>query len=231
MLYRALVVLVLLVALAFAFGCAPGVQRTADPSSGDFYSEEEYQKLSGDQREAYCAQLLSEYGASQDCVAEARDGLERERTAIGDLTSEFDGLQPRLMSLKSEVASLESEIAYFAGLPRVYTVVKGDFLYKISEMEEIYADPLKWKRIWRANKGAIEGFTNPNLIYPGWELAIPREWPHSHTVKQGESLWQIARYWEVYGQGNMWSKILEANRDLIKDPNVIQPGWALTIPR
>ena len=231
MLYRAIVVLVLLVALAFAFGCAPGVERTVDPSSGNFFTEEEYQKLSGDQREAYCAQLLSAYGSGQDCVSEARDGLDRESTAIADLEAELEGLQPRLMSIKGEVESLQGEIAYFEGLPRVYTVVKGDFLYKISETDEIYADPLKWKRIWRANKGAIEGFTDPNLIYPGWELTIPRDWPHTHTVKAGENLWQIARYWEVYGQGNMWSSIVEANRDLIKDPNVIQPGWVLTIPR
>ena len=213
MLYRTIAVLVLLVALAFAFGCAPGVTRTADPSAGDFYTEEEYQELPSEQREAYCAALLREYGASQDCIAEAEDGFGRERTAIADLESELGDLEPRLMSLRGEVESLQSEIAYFEGLPRVYTVVKGDFLYKISEMDEIYADPLKWKRIWRANKGAIEGFVNPNLIYPGWELTIPRDWPHMHTVKEGET------------------KILEANQDLIKDPNVIQPGWELTIPR
>jgi hypothetical protein len=40
MLYRAIVVLVLLVALAFAFGCAPGVQRAANPADGNFYTEE-----------------------------------------------------------------------------------------------------------------------------------------------------------------------------------------------
>ncbi len=231
MLHRTTVVLVLLVALAFAFGCAPGVQRTADPRAGDFYTEEEFQKLSKDQREAYCAQLLNEHGANQDCVAEARDGLARERTAISDLESELADLTPRLMSLKGEVESLQAEIAYFEGLPRIYMVVKGDFLYKISEMDEIYADPLKWKRIWRANKDAIEGFTDPNLIYPDWELAIPRDWPHTYTVKEGENLWQIARYWEIYGEGTMWSKIVEANQDKISDPNLIQPGWVLTIPR
>ena len=89
----------------------------------------------------------------------------------------------------------------------------------------------KWKRIWRANKDLIEGFHDPNLIYPDWELAIPRDWPYAHTVKEGESLWQIARYWETYGDGRMWQRIYEANQDLIKDPNLIRPGWVLTVPR
>jgi nucleoid-associated protein YgaU len=231
MVTRLAISLVLLVALALATGCAPGVQRMADPSAGDFYSEEEYQKLSKDQREAYCGALLREYRAMEDCVAQASSDLDKETRAIGDLNAELQGLTPRLKALKSEVEGLEREIAYFEGLPRVYTVKKGDFLYKISGMEEIYADPLKWKRVWRANRGLIEGFTDPNLIYPGWELTIPRDWPYTYTVKEGENLWQIARYWEVYGLGNMWTQIYEANKDKIKDPNLIRPGWVLTIPR
>ena len=231
MLTRLAISLVLLVALALATGCAPGVQRMADPSAGDFYTEEEYQKLSKDQREAYCAALLSEYRATEDCVAQAAANLDKETRAIGDLEGELESLNPRFMALKSEVEGLEREIAYFEGLPRVYTVKKGDFLYKISETEEIYGDPLRWKRIWRANKDVIDGFNDPNLIYPDWELVIPRDWPHSYTVKEGENLWQIARYWEVYGDGKAWAQIYEANKDTIKDPNLIRPGWVLTIPR
>ena len=231
MLYRSAVALVLLGALALAAGCAPAVQRTADPSGGDFYTEEEFQKLTNDQREAYCADLLAEYNANQDCVDEAKASLDREQAAITDLTNELSGLEPQLMSLRAEIAALEQEIAYFEGLPRAYSVVKGDFLYKISGMDEIYADPLKWKRIWRANKDVIDGFDDPNLIYPDWDLVIPRDWPYSYTVREGENLWQIARYWEVYGDGKMWSRIYEANRDQIEDPNLIQPGWILTIPR
>jgi len=231
MMTRLAISLVLLVALALATGCAPGVQRMADPSAGDFYTEEEYQKLSKDQREAYCGALLAEYRAMEDCVTQTAADLDKESRAIGDLTGELESLNPRLMALKSEVEGLEAEIAYFEGLPRVYTVKKGDFLYKISEMEPIYADPLKWKRIWRANKDEIEGFNDPNLIYPDWQLTIPRDWPYSYTVKEGESLWQIARYWEVYGEGKLWSQIYEANKETIKDPNLIRPGWVLTIPR
>lgn len=228
---RLTVALLLFVAVALVTGCAPQITRTADPNAGDFYSEEEYQKLTKDQREAYCADLLEAYRDAEDCVDGATADLDRERAAISDLESELDSLRPRLMSLRSEVDGLESEIAYFEGLPRVYTVEKGDFLYKIAGLEEVYADPLKWKRIWRANKGMIEGFADPNLIYPDWELTIPRDWPHSYTVQEGENLWMIAKRWEIYGDGRMWTRIFEANSDILSDPNLIRPGQTLTIPR
>ena len=91
----------------------------------------------------------------------------------------------------------------------------GEFLQKISEYERIYADPLKWPRIYRANKDLID---DPNLIYPDWELTVPRDWPRTWTVKQDEYLSRIASYWEVYGDGTEWPRIYEANRDQISDP-------------
>ena len=228
---RLAIAMVLLVAVALVTGCAPGVTRMADPAGGDFYTEEEYQKLSGDQREAYCADLLAAYGDAKDCVSESGDALDAESAAIADLESTLSELRPQLMGLRSEVDALQSQIAYFEGLPKVYTVQKGDFLYKIAGMDEIYADPLKWKRIYRANKDVIDGFSNPNLIYPDWELVIPRDWPHSYVVKSGENLWMIAARWEIYGDGRMWTRIFEANGDVLKDPNMIRPGQTLTIPR
>ncbi|MBN2564767.1 MAG: LysM peptidoglycan-binding domain-containing protein [Candidatus Eisenbacteria bacterium] len=231
MIRRISVAMVLLVAVALVTGCGPKITRMADPSAGDFYSEEEYQKLTKDQREAYCGDLLGAYRDAQACVDSATDDLATERQAVSDLESELGNLTPQLMGLRSEVQSLQSQIAYFEGLPKTYTVQKGDFLYKISGMEEIYADPLKWKRIWRANKNVIEGFNDPNLIYPNWELIIPRDWPHSYTVAEGENLWMIAKRWEIYGDGRMWERIFEANKNVLSDPNMIKPGQVLTIPR
>lgn len=231
MLHKLVVTLVLLVAVALVTGCAPQITRTADPSEGDFYTEEEYLTLTANQREAYCANLLAAYGDAENCVDTAQAGLARESEAIGDLEDVLAGLTPQLMSLRSEVEGLQGQIAYFEGLPRMYMVEKGDFLYKIAGMEEVYADPLKWKRIWRANKGVLEGFFDPNLIYPDWELTIPRDWAHSYTVKEGENLWMIAKRWEIYGDGRLWAQIFEANSDVLSDPNMVRPGQTLTIPR
>lgn len=50
----------------------------------------------------------------------------------------------------------------------------------------------------------------------------------TYTVKSGDSLWKISE--QMYGNGNDWRRIYEANKDRIQNPDVIQPGWVLTIP-
>lgn len=50
----------------------------------------------------------------------------------------------------------------------------------------------------------------------------------THTVESGDCLWKIAKHF--YGNGAEYPKIYNANKDKIKNPNVIQIGWVLTIP-
>ena len=46
-----------------------------------------------------------------------------------------------------------------------------------------------------------------------------------YTVVKGDSLSKIG---QKYGVG--WKEIYEANKDQVKDPDLIQPGWKLKIP-
>jgi nucleoid-associated protein YgaU len=50
----------------------------------------------------------------------------------------------------------------------------------------------------------------------------------TYVVVKGDTLSKIAK--REYGDGNKWKAIYEANRDLIKDPNLIYPGQELSIP-
>ena len=53
--------------------------------------------------------------------------------------------------------------------------------------------------------------------------------PHRvYVVVSGDSLSKIAK--REYGDAKKWPKIFDANRDLIKDPDLIHPGQKLTIP-
>jgi len=56
---------------------------------------------------------------------------------------------------------------------------------------------------------------------------------NTYVVKPGDWLSKLAEYPEVYGWGNYarWKEIFNANKDLIKDPDLIYPDWKLKIPR
>lgn len=49
----------------------------------------------------------------------------------------------------------------------------------------------------------------------------------TYTVKSGDSLSKIASNFD----GVSWREIFEANRDQLDDPDVIQPGQVLKIPK
>ena len=50
----------------------------------------------------------------------------------------------------------------------------------------------------------------------------------SYVVTKGDSLSAIAQ--REYGDANQWRRIYEANRDVIKNPDLIYPGQTLRLP-
>lgn len=62
-------------------------------------------------------------------------------------------------------------------------------------------------------------------------LATMEKW---YTVgtwsKDRDCLWNIAKKKDIYDNAFMWPKIWQGNRDKIRDPDIIQPGWKLKIP-
>jgi len=54
------------------------------------------------------------------------------------------------------------------------------------------------------------------------------EGPRYHIVLDGETLSGIS--YQYYGSVNKWQKILDANKDVIKDVKNLKPGTTLLIP-
>ena len=50
----------------------------------------------------------------------------------------------------------------------------------------------------------------------------------TYTVQAGDTLGKIAQ--KVYGDGSRWKEIFEANKETIKNPDLIQIGQVLKIP-
>jgi nucleoid-associated protein YgaU len=229
-LLRRLGVLALVFTLFCVIGCGSKVARDAGVSDGDYYTVEEVGKLNKEQYAAYCAKLDAELASLEQGGASATSEASAVRSQLSSLNAELQRLEKEHNAGKGEVDALQKDIAWYEGLPKVYVVQKGDFLQKISGFENIYNDPTKWTRIYFANRDMLleEG---PNWIYPNWELTIPRDWPNRWTVRQDEYLGRIAGYWEIYDDATQWTRIYEANRDQVKDPDMIWPNWELTVPR
>ncbi|MBN2102696.1 LysM peptidoglycan-binding domain-containing protein [bacterium] len=137
-----------------------------------------------------------------------------------------------LSEMKEKIAALEAKIAGLrdkmpAGMYDQYTVVKGDYLWKISKKDEIYGDPYQWIRIYCVNKDQIK---NPDLIYSEQVLNIARSvGENEYLVVKGDWLSKIAE--NAIGDPAKWTELYEANKDIINDSSLIYPHQVLVIPQ
>lgn len=71
---------------------------------------------------------------------------------------------------------------------------------------------------------------NPGSSVSEEGLSSPAVAPRNLTkvVSRGDSLWRISRI--TYGDGTRYAIVYQANRDRIRDPNLIRPGQVLVLP-
>lgn len=157
-----------------------------------------------------------------------KNELEGYKGRLADLRKDKRSLGPDPYRILQRVESLINEAEKKGAPPAVekYTVLRGDYLWRIAKKPAIYNDPYAWMRIYTANRGQI---SNPNLIYPQQIFDIPRVARRGeYWVNRGDNLAGIAK-----SAGNMfsWQKIYEANKDVIgADPNLIYPHTILAMP-
>jgi LysM repeat protein len=133
--------------------------------------------------------------------------------------------QKKLSQFNNEIATLKANVPAPVKKMDTYTVQKGECLWNIAKKPDIYNDPFKWPRIWSANAESIK---DPDVIEINQVLNIIRELEkNQHLVVKGEDLHKIAG---SYGDPFAWTKIYEANKNQIKDPNVIYPEQIFVIP-
>ena len=72
-----------------------------------------------------------------------------------------------------------------------------------------------------AAKVATATETAPETATPAASVTV--------TVQPGFTLWGIAK--RQLGQGIMYVQVYEANKDKIKDPDLIYPGQVFTLPQ
>lgn len=136
---------------------------------------------------------------------------------------------------------------------QIHTVQYRDDLHKIAK--KYYGDVSKWILIFNANKDKIH---DRNSLKIGTDLVIPvvsegnnvlqrskteittptlsqvieveDAAPNMkrHVVQKGDTLYKIAL--KYYNDGTKWNKILDKNRNILKNQNSLRQGQELSIP-
>jgi nucleoid-associated protein YgaU len=159
----------------------------------------------------------------QDEIETIEAQIEEAKASNIAMLTEMD---EKLAVLESKVADLKASIP--ANIYDQYVVVRGDYLWKIAKMEDIYGDPYQWIRIYCVNKDQIK---NPDLIHPDQVFNIARGvGKNEYLVVKGDWLAKIASCPKVLNDPTQWTKLYEANKDVISDPNLIYPHQVLTLP-
>jgi len=177
----------------------------------------------------FAQEKLTEEQAQAELLS-VREKLQQTEQKIASLESEIANLKSEIANLEARREELKNKLAELKEAWKIcqygrYKVIEGDWLSKIASMRNIYSDGKKWPMIYEANKDKIK---NPNLIYPNWVLLIPTL--DNYAVVPGDCLWLIATYLSIYSDAKKWPEIYEANKDKIKDPDLIYPKQVLTIP-
>jgi len=168
-------------------------------------------------------QAQEELLALQEQLAEAEAKIAELEAEVGALrleVAEFEASRDELISRLNELKEAWKICQYGR-----YKVIEDDWLSKIASMRKVYHEGSKWPMIYEANKDKIK---NPNLIYPGWVLLIP--YLDNYSVIPGDCLWLIASYLSIYSDSKRWPEVYEANKDKIKDPDLIYPKQEFVIP-
>ncbi|GAB2761858.1 hypothetical protein GCM10027020_12700 [Nocardioides salsibiostraticola] len=121
-----------------------------------------------------------------------------------------------------------------------YTVKRGDSLWKIAD--QLLGDGARYREILELNRGVLDG--RPDFIVSGtvlkvpYEEAVPKEDGRSaerYVVRPGDTLSDIAE--AELGDPTRHTEIFAASRSTkqaggahLTDPDLILPGWKLTIP-
>jgi len=143
----------------------------------------------------------------------ADDQLERMKVRYGSVLAEVQKQQVRLSHVHIQDGKLfiQGEAPSEDAKNRVWDEIKR---VNPNYQQELTAD--------------ITVDTNARTMGAGAGSMGNQQTERTYTVKSGDSLSKISK--ELYGNAGDYMKIFEANRDVLTDPNKIQPGQTLRIP-
>lgn len=175
--------------------------------------------------------------------------VEEWEAEMSRLAAKKDALMSEINTLKSDIENLKSqalgdpeecidELYQMVGANRAdidnFRKALNELNGKINRKEGPKADRQADLNALKMNKiSALPEFFNKVHVDLQKTLDAWVEEPTDimYTVVKGDHLWGIARKKEHYGNGFAWSVIYNANRDQIKNPDLIYPKQVFKVPQ
>ena len=163
-----------------------------------------------------------------DRRSEAESAVSRAEGLLEDKRSKMARFQDLVSEVRRLTNQLKNRLQNLQPTTETYTVMNGDYLWKISGMDDIYSNPMQWMRLYSFNRDDIK---DPDLIFPRQIFKIHRRTVRGeYLVEKGDYLIKISGMSSVYGDPKKWRGMYDANNSIISDPNLIYPYTVLRVP-
>lgn len=154
-------------------------------------------------------------------------------TAVGDLKKCNDDIYSMIGASEADVNSFRERLGRLEGKVREMQRLNDDQL--ADRQAEVKALEEELNGLRRERVAALPEFYDRIIALARDIKGLYREKKiKGYTVgtwaENRDCLWNISGRAEIYGDPFQWPKIWQANTDQIKNPDIIQPGWVLTIP-
>ncbi|HEY6436804.1 MAG TPA: LysM peptidoglycan-binding domain-containing protein [Ignavibacteriaceae bacterium] len=155
---------------------------------------------------------ISTLTADNENLTTVRNGLQDPEECIDELYALVGATRKDVDNYRNAVNELDGKIKRKEG-PKPDRQADLDAL----KMNKISALPEFFDKVHNRMQQALnEWIDAPPVI--------------SYSVAKGDCLWNIAKKKEHYGNGFAWPVIYKANRDKIKNPDLIYPAQVFSIP-
>ncbi len=213
-----------------------------------YLNEEEYKKLSKNERLSYWTELETELESLQQRKADAIANSEKYTNDIQKATKKISDIDLEYSQLRSEIfqslgvnetntSSVEKKLNYFNSLLKDWKNMSDSQIWENSKaIKELVAEYNEYKK---TNSAKIPDFRQDFVeldrkisgLEQSLENARPKYSEDEYTVVKGDYLSKISGYKFIYNDPQKWGIIYRANRDQIKDPNILSIDQVLKIPR
>jgi peptidoglycan hydrolase CwlO-like protein len=158
--------------------------------------------------------LMSEIDALKADI----DNLTATKTGLQDPEQCIDELYALVGATRQDVDNFRKAVNELDGKIKRKEGPKADRQADLNalKMNKISALPEFFDKVHNKMQRALDEWVDVTVI--------------NYTVVKGDCLWNIAKKKEHYGNGFAWPVIYKANRDNIKNPDLIYPNQVFSIP-